>query len=206
MWADEFEKVFALNDVLVEIGYDSVPNATLAQGIQIMKLLFGPSMIDYELGIYTATRNDEAYEAWIDKLVAHDIIKVGDSLEYCKEAVEEEVALGTYTFKEETYRIMDLMADLTPFVNAQGKFQLDVLYSSTDKVSINTALTEMSEVVGLRGNLYQVVQEADPVIATAFNADPNYYNELQQWLVDKTFYGTFWTDAKLEELADQMAA
>ena len=132
MWAKEFDKVFDLNDALVAIGYDSVPNATLAEAIEIMKLLFGPSIIDYQLGIYTATRDDAAYEAWIDRLVAHDVIKVGDSLEYSKPAVEAQIALGTYSYQQEIYRIMDLMQDLTPFVNAQGKFQLDILYASTD--------------------------------------------------------------------------
>ena len=205
MWAEEFEKAFDLNDALVAVGYNDLPNATLAEAIEIMELLFGPSIIDYELGIYTATRNDASYEKWIDRLVAHDIIKVGDNLNYSKEAVEVQVAQGTYTYKEETYRIMDLMEDLNPFTNAEGKFQMDVLYASDDKLSLNAALTEMSEVIGLRGNLYQVVQDAPDVVSTALNADESYYNELQAWLGDKKYYGSFWTEENLEDLADKIA-
>ena len=206
MWAEEFEKLFALNDALVAANFNGSNDMTLAQAIEIMKLLFGPSIIDSHLGIYTATKDDEAYEKWIDRLVNHDVIKVDDNLTYSKEAVEAEIAKGTYTYKEETYRIMDLMKDLVPFVNAAGKFQMNVLYASNDKASLNVALTEMSEVVGLRGNLYQVVQDApDSAVATAFNADPKYYEELQAWLGDKTKYGTFWTDENLNKLAEAIA-
>lgn len=206
MWAKEFEKAFALNDALVEIGYNTIPDATLEEAIEIMALLFGPSIIDYELGIYTATRDEAAYEAWIDRLVAHDLIKVGDDYTYSKAAVEAEIALGTYTWKEETYKVMDLMKDLTPFVNAQEKFQLDVLFASNDSVSINAALTEMSEVIGLRGNLYKVVQDAPTVVSTALNADPAYAEELAKWLADETYYGEFWTEANIEDVAGKIAA
>jgi hypothetical protein len=99
------------------------------------------------------------------------------------------------------------MKDLVPFVNTDGKFQMNVLYASNDKVSLNAALTEMSEVVGLRGNLYQIVQDApNSDVATAFNADSKYYEELQAWLGDKTKYGTFWTDENLDKLAEAIAA
>ena len=206
MWAKEFEKAFALNDALVEIEYNTVPDATLEEAIEIMALLFGPSIIDYELGIYTATRDEAAYEAWIDRLVAHDLIKVGDDYTYSKAAVEAEIALGTYTWKEETYKVMDLMKDLTPFVNAQEKFQLDVLFASNDSVSINAALTEMSEVIGLRGNLYKVVQDAPTAVSTALNADPAYAEELAKWLADETYYGEFWTEANIEDVAGKIAA
>ena len=206
MWAEEFEKVLELNEALVEIGYDGTMNATLEQAIEIMAMLFGPSEIDYELGIYTATRNDAAYEAWIDRLVAHEVINVGDNLEYSKEALDAQVALGTYTYKEETYRIVDLMKDLTPFTNVEGKFQLDVLYGSDDKFALNIALTEMSEVIGLRGNLYQLVQDSPLVVVTALNANADYYNEYQAWLADNTYYGVFWNEANLEDLASRIAA
>ena len=206
MWAEEFEKVLELNEALYEIGYDGAMNATLEQAIEIMAMLFGPSDIDYELGIYTATRNDAAYEAWIDRLVAHDVINVGDNLEYSKEAVDAQVALGTYTYKEETYRIMDLMKDLTPFTNANGQFQLDVLYGSDDELALNIALTEMSEVIGLRGNLYQLVQDAPIDVTTALNANADYYTEYQAWVDDETYYGVFWNETNLEDLASRIAA
>ena len=205
MWADEFEKVLELNEALNEIGYDSTINVTLEQANKIMAMLFGPSYAQYKLGIYTATKNDEAYEAWIDRLVAHDVIKVGDNLEYSKEAVDAKVALGTYTYKEETYRIMDLMQGLLPFVNGEGKFQLSVLYASKEKVSLNTALTEMSEVIGLRGNLYQVVQDAPSAVVTLLNVNADYYSEYLAWLADKTYYGVFWKDETLEDLAKKIA-
>ena len=181
-------------------------NATLEQAIEIMAMLFGPSDIDYELGIYTATRNDAAYEAWIDRLIAHDVINVGDNLEYSKEAVDAQVALGTYTYKEETYRIMDLMKDLAPFTNANGQFQLDVLYGSDDELALNIALTEMSEVIGLRGSLYQLVQDAPIDVTTALNANADYYTEYQAWVADETYYGVFWNETNLEDLASRIAA
>ena len=205
MWAEEFEKVLELNKALNEIGYNGTMNATLEQAIEVMAMLFGPSYAEYELGVYTATKNDAAYEAWIDRLVAHDVINVGDNLEYCKEAVDAQVALGTYSYKEETYRIMDLMQDLVPFTNNNGQFQLDKLYGSDDELLLNLALTEMSEVIGLRGNLYQVVQDSPLNVSNVLNLNTEYYTEYQAWVADKTYYGVFWKEENLADLANKIA-
>lgn len=208
MWADEFAKLFELNDALVAGGFNSTLTMTLAEAIDVIEMLFGPSMAEAELGIYTATKDDAAYEKWITRLYDHDLVKVGDNIEYSVAAVEANVALG-YTWKEEAYKIMAFMEASKPFVNSAGKFHLDTLFASTDAYALDIALEAMRDVYGLRGGLYQLVQDTPTAVKDALTLagflDSTYLAELASWQSDETYFGVFWTDEKLLELAEAIA-